>query len=167
MTFALDMKTRQIQTGPPDPGFPFGRVGLALLVLVAVILLAGCSKTERQGSSVRRWSEHGDQGGVPFSKTGEETTESTETSTTGVDPQAIASAVAIAVKAAIGTSTGGLGLGISDAVTAALAAGMGAYALHKQRQVTRLQVDNDAAWDQASEAKVQAALMTPPPKGKA
>ncbi|MBA3591561.1 hypothetical protein [Methylibium sp.] len=159
-----DMRTDR----PGCSGICTGAVGLVLWVVIVGLLLllcTGCAKTEREGRTVRRLIEHGEHGGVPFSKTAEETSETSETTTTGVDTQAIAAVVTTAVRAAMAAGTGGLGFGIPEAVAGIATAGAGIAALLQSRKAARKQTEADAAWDAEREAQIKAALMTPPPKG--
>ncbi|MBA3684049.1 MAG: hypothetical protein H0W72_02270 [Planctomycetes bacterium] len=159
-----DMRTDR----PGCSGIVLGTVvGTFLWVVIVglLLLLTGCAKTEREGRTVRRWSEQGEQGGVPFSKTGEETSQVSETTKTGVDPQALAAVVTTAVRAAMAAGTGGLGFGIPEAVAGIATAGAGIAALLQSRKAARKQTEADVAWDAEREAQIKAALMTPPPKG--
>ncbi|MBA3591536.1 hypothetical protein [Methylibium sp.] len=135
---------------------------LCLALLACVMLLTGCAKTEREGRTVRRWSEQGDQGGVPFSKAGEEVSETSETTTTGVDTQAIAAVVTTAVRAAMAAGTGGIGFGLPEAVAGIATAGAGIAALLQSRKAARKQTEADAAWDAEREASIKAAKLEQP-----
>lgn len=129
---------------------------LAALAL-GIYCLAGCLKAERAGRTVRRYSEQGESGGVPFSKAGEETTDSEETSRSGVDTQALAGAISIAVKAAMGAGTA-VGLGGSiPAILGGLAttAATGLFALKKAREANQ-------SWDAERAAAIRAAALLPP-----
>ncbi len=127
---------------------------LALLVGALLLLLTGCIQTDRQGQRVRRWSEQGEQGGVPFAKSGEETIDSHSTSHSSVDPQAIASAVSVAMRAGAAAGTGGLSEAIPTIVGGLTTAGAAAAYLLKRREANQ-------AWDAERAAAIEAA------KGKA
>ncbi len=144
---------------------------LIAALLCILLLLSGCTKSRREGQTVRRWSEHGEQGGVPFFKAGEETIETRETVVTGVDTQAMAGVVTAAVRAAMAAGTGGLGFGVPEVVAGIATTGAGIAAVLQSRKAARRTaeaeaavVDRDAAWDAEREASIRAAKLEQPPK---
>ncbi len=137
---------------------------LLAALAIGIYCLSGCAQSRREGQTVRRWSEQGEQGGVPFSKTGEETSQVSETTKTGVDPQALAGVVTTAVRAAMAAGSGGFSLGLPEAAGAAATLIAGGAAFLQSRKAARKSAEADSAWDAERDASIKAALLTPPPK---
>ncbi len=74
---------------------------LAAVLILAALLLAGCTRSESQARTVEVERTTGTENGKPVDLTTVRKTQTETQATTGIDPQAIAGAVSAAVAAAI------------------------------------------------------------------
>jgi hypothetical protein len=148
------------------------RIPLIIACAAVACCTAGCWKRDTQRTT--RAHLVGTFAGQPLDVTAD--LSSSEQTTSGVDPQALAGLVTTAVKAAIGGTTGGVGfggiIGGAGVGSAALSFLMGemrkrrdAAEIQRQREAKeKARQEAEAAWDAERDAQIRAAKLEQPPK---